>query len=275
MCDHCVMESVKRRMVSRRDFFRTAAAGAAAAAVGATAGADPAEAKMRKFSSVADMTHELHEDFPTFFGAQQFWREQKFNWDQHKFNLLELRVNEHTGTHVDAPLHFSKDGNSVAEVPVEDWVAPLVVIDIREKVAENADAQVTPEDIRGWISRNGAIPPGACVAMNSGWAAHVDSPMFRNADSEGKMHFPGFHVEAAQMLIVETGAVGLAVDSLSLDHGPSGDFATHYAWLPTGRWGLECIANLDAAPEAGATLVVGAPKHRGGTGGPARVMLLS
>ena len=75
-------------------------------------------------------------------------------------------------------------------------------------------------------------------------------------------------------MLLETGAVGMAVDTLSLDYGPSADFATHYAWLPTNRWGIECLANLDAVPAKGATLVVGAPKHRGGTGGPARVFAM-
>ena len=272
MCDHCVIGSVKERMLSRRDLFKTAAAGAAAAAVATTGIGTPAMADGH--ASVADMTHELHTDFPTYFGTQQLFMEQKFNWDEHKFNLFELRINEHTGTHMDAPLHFSENGQSVAEIPVGNLVVPLCVIDIRERAAANADAQITPEDIKGWIAANGPIPDKACVAMNAGWAAHVSSDKFRNVGSDEKMHFPGFHVEAAKMLLEESGAVGIAVDTLSLDFGPSGDFATHYAWLPTGRWGLENVANLDNVPAKGATLVVGAPKHRGGTGGPCRVFAM-
>ena len=68
--------------------------------------------------------------------------------------------------------------------------------------------------------------------------------------------------------------VGLAVDTLSLDHGPSKDFKTHLAWLPTGRWGLENVANLDHVPPAGATLVVGLAKVKDATGGPARLIAL-
>ena len=73
------------------------------------------------------------------------------------------------------------------------------------------------------------------------------------------------------MLLEESSAVAMAVDTLSLDHGPSQDFATHYAWLPAGRYGIENLANLDALPENGATIIVGAPKTKGGTGGPARI----
>lgn len=270
MCDACVIESVKQRMLSRRNLFKTAAAGAAAATVGANMAA-PALAD--NHGKVADLTHELHEDFPTYFGAQQFFKDQKFNWAEHKFNLFELRVNEHTGTHVDAPLHFSENGQSVAEIPIGNLICPLCVIDVKAKAAENADYQVTPDDIKAWTDANGPIPDGACVAMNSGWAAHVGTDKFRGADAEKKMHFPGFHIEATQALL-ETKAVGMAVDTLSLDYGLSGDFATHYAWLPTNRWGLENIANLDAVPAKGATLILGAPKHRGGTGGPARVLAM-
>lgn len=274
MCDACVMESVKERMLSRRSLFRGLAAAGAASALGAAAGPAASETQARVLSKVEDMTHELTEDFPTFFGQQQFFMDKKFDFAKDGFNLYELRVNEHTGTHVDAPLHFSVDGRSVAEIPVADLVGPLCIVDIRERAAGDADAQVTPDDLKAWIAAHGPVPPGACVAMNSGWSAHVKGPKFRNADAEGKMHFPGFHIEATRMLLEETQAAGIAVDTLSLDFGASPDFATHYAWLPAGRWGLEAVTGLDRLPAAGATIVVGAPKHKGGTGGPARVLAL-
>ncbi|RVO77077.1 cyclase family protein [Sinorhizobium medicae] len=272
MCDACVLESVKQRMLSRRGLLRAAAVATAGLAA-ANMGIAPA-ALAAGHGSVTDITHELHEDFPTFFGQQQFFREQKFKYSEHKFNLFELRVNEHTGTHVDAPLHFSADGLSVAELPVEKLVVPLCVVDIREKAAADPDAQLTPDDIKAWVAANGEIPENACVAMLSGWADHLGTDKFRNADAAGKLHFPGFHAEAAKLLIEETKAAGIAVDTLSLDHGASPDFATHHAWLPEGRWGLEAAANLDKLPAKGATIVLGAPKHRGGTGGPARVFAL-
>ncbi|MHA7775544.1 cyclase family protein [Roseibium sp. M-1] len=272
MCDLCVISSVKQRMLSRRDFFKASAAGSGVAAAAALTGTMPAMAQAP--ARIADMTHELYPDFPTFGGSSQFEMKKIFDIAKDGYNLFELRVNEHTGTHLDAPLHFSADGQSVAEIPVENLVAPLCIVDIKAKAAEDPDAQVTPDDLKAWISANGDIPEGACVAMNSGWAAHVASDMFRNADADGVMHFPGFHAEATQLLMEEADAVGIAVDSLSLDHGMSQDFAVHYSWLPSGRWGLECIANLDALPASGATLIVGAPKHRGGTGGPSRVLAM-
>jgi len=90
----------------------------------------------------------------------------------------------------------------------------------------------------------------------------------------GTFHFPGFSPEAAAWLLRERRVAGIAVDTMSLDNGTSGEFKTHQLWLPSGRWGLENVANLDKVPEAGATLVVGAAKVKDATGGLARVMAL-
>ena len=271
MCDICVMNAMKDKMLSRRQFFKASAATGVAAVAGTTIAAPPALADGH--GSVEDLTHTYGSDFPTYFGAPGIELEQPFNFADNGFNLMTMNLNEHTGTHIDAPLHFSADGNAVDEIPVGTLVAPLCVIDIAAKAAENADYQVTPEDLKAWMASHGDIPKNACVAMYSGWGAKVGGDGFRNFDGE-KMHFPGFHVEATKMLMEETGAQSMAVDTLSLDHGPSGDFATHYEWLPSGRFGIENIANLDKVPASGATIVVGAPKHRGGTGGPARIFAM-
>ncbi len=256
---------------ARRDFLKRAAIGATVAA-GAGAVATPSLAQGT--TRVEDLTHELHPDFPTYFGAPGFSMEQMYNFKDNGFNLFTYNVNEHTGTHIDAPLHFSADGHSVAEIPVRNLVVPLCIIDIASRAASDPDTQLTPEDIKAWIASNGDIPDNACIAMHSGWEQYLNDEKFRNADAEGVQHYPGFHVDAVQMLLEETTAVGIAVDTLSLDHGMSPDFATHYAWLPANRWGIENIANLDKLPSKGATLVVGAPKHRGGTGGPCRVFAM-
>ncbi|UWQ90752.1 cyclase family protein [Rhodobacteraceae bacterium M382] len=270
MCDICVMNAVKDRMITRRTLFTGAAMAGVAATLG-TAQTSPALAMGH--GSAQDMTHTLSADFPTYFGTPGMSSDQPFNFKEHGFNVFNLQINEHTGTHIDAPLHFSADGASVDEIPVSQLLAPLCVIDIAAKAAENPDAQVTPDDIKSWISTHGDIPANACVAMHSGWGSKTDTDAFRGFDGQA-MHFPGFHVEAAQMLMDETGATSMAVDSLSLDHGPSADFAVHYAWLPSGRFGIENLANLDKVPASGATLVIGAPKHKGGSGGPARILAL-
>lgn len=272
MCHPVIMEYVKAKALSRRDLFRGSAA--AGAAIVASTAIAPRPVLAQAATRVVDLTHTLTHDFPTYFGKQQFFDEDVFTYAKNKFNLKSLRVNEHTGTHIDAPLHFTDGGTSIDEVPVESLVCPLAIVDIQEKADANADAQVTPDDLKAWIAKHGPIPEGACVAQNAGWQKRLGSAKFRNADDKGKMHFPAFHVEAAKMLLEEAKIAGLGVDTLSIDYGLSADFVTHYTWLPTNRWAVENMANLDQLPPTGATLVVGAPKHKGGTGGPCRLIAL-
>ncbi|MCI4663993.1 MAG: cyclase family protein [Neomegalonema sp.] len=259
MCDARVTEAVKQRMLEQGASARRAPISAPTAALHAPP------------SRIVDLTHTLHADFPTYDDAPGYSDIQLCSVEQNGFNLKNVSFSEHTGTHMDAPLHYTDDGASVDEIPVEQLICPLAIVDIRSKSAENADAALTPDDLKAWIAAHGDIPDGACVALYSGWDALVDTPKFRNADSNGAQHYPGFHGEAAQMLLEETGAIGLAVDTLSLDIGASTDFAAHTVWLPSGRWGLECVANLGELPPKGATILVGAPKHQGGTGGPCRL----
>jgi kynurenine formamidase len=201
-------------------------------------------------------------------------REAQFTYAKEKFNLWKMTYGEHIGTHFDAPLHFSADGKSVGVIPVGDLVCPLAVVGVSAKAAKDADCRITIDDVRAWERRFGRIPDGACVAMRSGWDAHVRTDRFRGADTSKALHFPGVALDTAEYLIRERKVVGLVVDTLSLDHGLSKDFAVHYKWLPSGRYGIECIANLDQLPPSGATLVAGAPKFKGGSGGPGRVMAL-
>jgi kynurenine formamidase len=222
------------------------------------------------------MTHELSEEFPTFGGVPGITYDKQFDMAADGYNLYVLTVNEHTGTHIDAPLHSQRRRPVGGRDP--GGKPRLSALRHRHPRARlrgprhPGDARRPDRvDRRAWRH-----PDGACVAMNSGWAAKLGTDEFRGADAArgGSLHFPGFHIEATQMLLEQTNAVAIAVDTLSLDHGPSPDFATHYAWLPAGRYGIECLAGLDMMPASGATLMVGAPKVRGGTGGPARVMAL-
>ena len=259
--------------LSRRRLLKSGTALAAGTAIMAPRAPAFAQAPP-SFSRVVDLTHVLPPSFPTYFGTPGLAMNRLNSFADNGFNDYEWQLSEHTGTHLDAPIHFSVDGQTADAIPVENLVVPLAIVDISAKAQDDPDAQVTPDDIRAWIAEHGDIPDGACVAMRSGWDRFVTDDRFRNADDDGVMHFPGFHGEAAQLLMEEANVVGIAVDSLSLDYGRSTDYVTHYAWLPSNRWGLECVANLGELPAVGATLVVGAPKIQGASGGPSRVMAL-
>lgn len=226
------------------------------------------------FSKVVDLTHALGPDFPTYFGPSELEIETVYSFDPDGFNVKRWLMGEHLGTHVDSPFHFSADQDSLDMIPAANLVLPLAVVNIRQKAQENDDAQLTLDDLIAWEREHGQLPERACVAMYSGWEEHVKTDKYRNADADGLMHFPGFHVEAVQFLLEERNALSIAVDTLSLDYGPSAAFEVHHAWLPTNRWGIECVANLGELPPVGATIVAGAPKIKGASGGPSRVFAL-
>ncbi|GGC48749.1 cyclase [Siccirubricoccus deserti] len=268
MCNACVMDIVASRLGRRKAL---AAAGAAIAAFRLSAA--PAAAQAIRTARVVELTHSLGPNFPTFDGAPAIEIERKLSFARDGYNMNKLTYLEHVGTHFDAPIHFSTNGPSVDAIPVESLVCPLVVLNVTERAAADPDYQLTPEDLAAHERTHGRIPQGACVALRSGWDAHVATSRFRNADAAGVLRFPGFRPDLAPILL-ERGVAGVAVDTLSLDHGASRDFAFHLAWLGAGRWGLECAANLGALPPTGATIVAGAPRIAGGTGGPGRALAL-
>jgi kynurenine formamidase len=263
-------QEVVHYALSRRRFLGAPAAFAATAVT-----SSPALAAPRPFKKVVDLTHTMSADFPTFDGKPGIDMQKVFDLKKDGYNLYRWSLIEHSGTHLDAPIHFSESGIAVEQIPVEVLVAPLAVINVADKAAKDPDYQLSRADLTAWERRHGRLPDNACVAMNSGWAKHVsDKAKYVGKDAGGVMHFPGFAPDAAVWLMKERKAAGLAVDTLSLDHGASKDFKTHVSWLGAGRWGLENVAGLDGVPAAGATLMVGLAKVKGATGGPARLFAL-
>lgn len=279
MCVPLCQQKIAETMLNRRNFIKTVGAITAVAAAAsldqkAAASVNAAPQQNISYSNVVDLTHTLHPDFQTYSGEKQIDLKKVFSLKKDGYNLNGYNLsNEHVGTHMDAPFHFS-DRDSADAIPAQNLVGALAVIDITDKTRLNSDAQLTMEDLKAWERKWGRIPDGAVVAMYSGWERYVNYPQFRNADSKGIMHFPGFHIDAINYLLEMRSVKGIMVDTLSLDYGKSADFAVHYKWLPSNRWGIECAANLGKLPASGATVVVGGPKIAGATGGPSRVLAL-
>jgi kynurenine formamidase len=267
MCVPGCREAVTRAM-SRRGFF----AGAAAAGFAATA-VTPALAQ-RSFTSVIDLTHTLSPEFPTFFGVPGIAIERRYTLKKDGANVNWWHVLEHAGTHVDAPFHYSDTGAAAEMIPAEQLVVPLAVVDVAAQAARNADYAMTMQDILDWEALHGRLPDNCCVAMNSGWAQHVGTPAKFTGRQANVFHFPGVSPDAAAWLINARRVSGLAVDTMSLDPGVSKDFRTHKLWLPSGRWGIENIADLNKVPPIGATLIVGLPKVKGASAAPSRIFAL-
>jgi kynurenine formamidase len=285
MCSPEVMAHVYDGVTRRRFLGRLGAAGAASA-LGlaalapsgtahqvATPKAGPlaSPTALGSFTQIQDLSHIVTPAFPMYPGAPQMEIILLRTIQGNGFYKNLLVLDEHTGTHMDAPAHFAPDGTSAERLAVERLVAPLAVIDISSRAANDPDAQLMPDDITAWEGQHGPLPAGAFVAMYSGWEARLGDPAsFINQDAAGVPHFPGFHPDAAGLLVNERDIVAIGVDTVSLDFGASTDFKTHLTVLPAGKYGLENLAALATVPPSGATIIVGGPKHINASGGPTR-----
>ena len=181
---------------------------------------------------------------------------------------------EHYGTHLDAPAHFPPGKATVDEIPAKKFFGPAVVLDVRPESAKDPDYLLRVGKIEEWEKKHGRIPEGAIVLLRTGWASRqFDAQRYRNQDGQGKMHFPGYSVEAAKILI-DRKVSGLGCDTLSIDYGASPDFPVHHVSLGAGLYHLENLADMSELPEAGAFLIVAPIKLEGGSGGPVRVFAL-
>jgi kynurenine formamidase len=185
---------------------------------------------------------------------------------------------EHGGTHLDAPIHFARDGKTVDQIPLRQLIAPAVVIDVTAKAAADPDYRLTADDVRSWEKQYGAIPQGAIVLLRTGWARRwPDRKQYLGDDTPGdasKLHFPSYGKESAEYLVGQRHVAALGVDTASIDYGASKDFSVHRISSAAGVPGLENLANLEQVPAAGAWIVALPMKIAGGSGGPLRAVAL-
>jgi len=202
-----------------------------------------------------------------------FNKEQLVGYDQ-GYLLHKFSMGENTGTHMDAPAHFIKGNLAIDEIPLEKLVVPIAVIDVQDKVESNPDYQLTADDITAWESDNGKIAASTLVVLNTGWHKRFGKPtQYINMDDSDVMHFPGYAPDAAELL-VERDIAGIGIDTLSLDYGPSKDFASHVIMLKANKYQIKNMANLDALPATGATAIIGVLPVTGGSQAQARIFAL-
>ncbi|PYX82182.1 MAG: cyclase [Acidobacteria bacterium] len=230
------------------------------------------------FTAVLDLSHVVSSNAPAYELRERSVIHAKTAATLEKlgYSAREMSLPEHLDTYIDAPAHFTPGLWTVNKIPAERLVAPLAVLDVRAGVEKNPDYQVSIDDIAAWEKAHGQIPQGAVVVARTGWESHWNSVKdYRNADAKGVMHFPGYSPEAARFLVEGRNTIGLGIDTLSIDYGPSKDFPVHQYTLSHSLYHLENVANLGPVPVAGAMVVVAPMKLAGGSGGPVRVLALA
>ncbi|QAY64409.1 cyclase family protein [Xylanimonas allomyrinae] len=190
-----------------------------------------------------------------------------------------LHLGEHTGTHLDAPVHWAtgRDGYSVDAIPPSRLVGPAVVLDVTAEAASNPDFVLEPEHLDAVVAERGPLPDGAWLVLRTGWSAYnKDAAAFANADENGP-HTPGVSPAGARWLAASP-ITGFAVETVGIDAGQAGGmeppFPAHHYLLGAGKFGLTQLQNVDRLPATGAVIVAAPLPIVGGTGSPARALAI-
>jgi kynurenine formamidase len=197
---------------------------------------------------IIDLTHPLNPSVPTWNGSCGFCLEVKMDYDR-MFRVHQIKMHAGVGTHMDSPSHKIPGAAAIADMSVENFLAPACVIDVSKKA--NADYEITPEDVKDYEKSYGLIGKGSLVIGYTGWSRFwSDKDRYRNVDKQGFMHFPAFSIQAAELLF-ERGIVGIAIDTLSPDCQDR-TYPVHHLFLSSGKYIIENIANGEQmAPKGG------------------------
>ena len=237
---------------------------------------------------IVDLTHTLDPDFPVIILPPEFNQCARFRMEEisaydHRgpaWKWHNLTLSEHTGTHFDAPSHWisGRDlpDNSVDTIAPEQFIGPVVVIDCSLDAARDEDFELTPPFISDWESNYGKIPNGCWVLMRTDWSKK-SGHNYLNMREDGP-HSPGPTPEAVRFLIEERDIRGFGTETVGTDAGQGGHYnppyPAHYFLHGAGKYGLQCLANLDQLPPTGAILLAAPLKIKDGTGSPLRVMAM-
>ena len=225
-----------------------------------------------------DLTHSFEEGIPHWKGFPDEKRKTIFTYKRNGFWAEQYSFVGQWGTHVDPPAHFHPTLRTVDEIPVNDMVAPLVVINMSVKSADNPDTLLKMEDIKAWESKFGKIPEGSFVAMRTDWSKKWPVlELMQNRDRRKIMHYPGWSVDALKFLVYERKIIGIGHETtdtdlgieVSLDRYPAETYI-----LGENIYQIELLTNLDLVPEYGALAIISFPKPKRGSGFPARVFAI-
>ncbi|MGO2659975.1 cyclase family protein [Mycetocola reblochoni] len=217
-----------------------------------------------------DLSHRIEERMPSYPTHSRFFRTLwESYWHGERAVAYQLLLNEHTGTHVDAPAHFMRDGHEqhrwIDEVDPTLLLGRGVVIHIADGDVD--DGLYGIDVLERFEREHGAVRRGDVVLFDTGW--HRKWALKPDSDAY-LVGWPGPTEELA-LALVERGISAAGSDNIGFDkHGTEG-FPAHYALLGNGILIMENLAALSELPPSFQFL--GMPLNIvGGSGSPIRAV---
>ena len=230
---------------------------------------------------IIDLSHDFSEDTIYWVTAKRFEKEtvaEGMTENGFYYSAYNISGAEHGGTHIDAPIHFAKDRNTVDQIPLSSLIAKAVKIELSDKALGNSDYQVSVKDLEDWEKVHGNIPDGSILLLETGFGRfYPDAEKYlgtakRGDDAQKDLHFPGLAPSAAKWIVKERKVAAVGIDTPSIDYGQSSLFESHVTLMTENIPAFENVANLDRLPETGFFVVALPMKIKGGSGGPLRII---
>jgi len=207
---------------------------------------------------VIDLTLTVSEKIPTFPGSP---KPHFIEWEtipKDGYNLELLFLSTHTGTHIDAPFHFVKNGKKIHEIAPERLVNEAVLI----RIGKNSNRSISKTDIQNFEQKNGKIENGSTVIFHTGWQKNLNKEFYFTEN-------PGLSVSAAKYLVSKKiNMVG--IDSPSIDLGTDSKFSVHHVLAKNNILIVENLANLNKIKSNNFHLITSPLKLKNATGSPIR-----
>jgi kynurenine formamidase len=224
------------------------------------------------FTKVVFLSHVISDDTPTFPGDPTVKITPVATIERDGYYLQSAAMGEQSGTHWAAPAHFNSGHAAADELDPGDFFFPAVVLDVRAAAAKDVDFTLGVAEIRQWEATFGRIPQDSAVIMWTGFEDRWGDPVaYLNADGAGRLHYPGFGVEATSWLVEHRSIGGLGIDTMGIDPGTDRTFGSNQRLLQEHRIHLENLCRLSEMPSAGGWIIIGGVRIRAGSGSPATV----
>lgn len=213
-------------------------------------------------TGIVDLSQPVEDGMPVYPGDPVVRIRPATTVGEHGYAVLHVRMGSQSGTHVDAPYHFLEDGARIDELPLELFLAPAVVADVRGKAPHEP---ITWADLQPVADR---LVAGRMLLLHTGWDARWGTDAY--------VDHPFLDGEAAQR-VVDAGVRTVGLDALSLDETvpdgePAGGFAAHLAVLGAGGVIVENLRGLDRLRSAEPVVSVLPLRLAGADGAPVRAV---
>jgi len=188
--------------------------------------------------------------------------EQKYTTKDRGWNAKTLHLYSHCGTHIDVPVHYDANENTITDIPLERCMVTCRMADLTDIKAKEL---ITVEHVSRFAEK---IQPGEGLILKTGWSNLIDSPEYYT-------DLPRVSIELANWCVEKkTGLLGVESHAIADPQNKQEITTVHKILLKQNIIIVEGLTNLDAISKYKFTLMVFPLKLENSDGSPVRAVAL-